>query len=162
MQRLNRLGTWGTAVQLDYVPGLGASAFVVFRRPAVGTGPAGFGDLIETGQAIQRFWLTATQLGLALQPTLATVAFAEYGETGKDFTTDQSLRGKAKALAAAFRRQLKVAPADVVFIARIGEPRPRLPCYRSVRLPLDALIERQPAGQKSASGGNPEPLLLPQ
>ena len=83
MQRINRLGTVGTAAQLDYLPGLGSAGFVVFRRPAGGTGPLSFTELIECGRAIQRFWLTVTRLGLVMQPTLAMLAFAEYRGKGR-------------------------------------------------------------------------------
>jgi sulfur-carrier protein adenylyltransferase/sulfurtransferase len=144
MQRLNRLaGTWGTAAQLDYLPALGAGAFVVFRNAATETGADRGSRLIEAGRAIQRFWLTTTKLGLAMQPTLAMLAFAAYGESETGFTVDAAVQRKAVKLAGHFGSSLGLAPAEVVFVARVGEPRRRLPSVRSSRLPLDRLIERQ-------------------
>ncbi len=141
MQRINRLGTVGTAAQLDYLPGLGSAGFVVFRRLAGGTGPLSFAELIGCGRAIQRFWLTVTRLGLVMQPTLAMLAFAEYGERDAPFTVDPTLRRKAKTLATAFRRTLGVGPEDVLFVARVGTPIRRLPAVRSTRHSLDVLVE---------------------
>jgi nitroreductase len=141
MQRMNRLlGTGGTALQTDILPGLAASAFFLARRPAGAAAPS-LAQLLEEGAALQRVWLTATQLGLAMQPTLAMIAFAEHGARDAAFTADARLKGKARALAAAFWKTLGAAPEEFAFVARIGEPRPRLHRVRSVRLPLEALIE---------------------
>jgi molybdopterin/thiamine biosynthesis adenylyltransferase/nitroreductase len=153
MQRLNRLaGTWGTAAQLDYLPALGAGAFVVFRRATTETGADRGSGLIEAGRAIQRFWLTATRLGLAMQPTLAMVAFADYGQSGASFTADATLRRKAATLAERFRSWLGVPPDEVVFVARVGEPHPRMPSVRSSRLPLEQLIETEESGGAKETG----------
>jgi nitroreductase len=151
MQRMNRLGTLSTAAQLDYLPGLGSAGFVVFRRLAGGAGPLSFAELIGCGRAIQRFWLTATRLGLVMQPTLAMLAFAEYGERDAPFTAEPTLRRKAKALATAFRQTLGVGPEDVLFVARVGTPVRRLPMVRSVRQSLETLIE-------AAAGPEPSPV----
>ncbi len=139
MQRLNHIaGTWGTAMQTDTLPGLLSGAYLVAKYP-----PSG-GDtlsLLRAGQGLQRLWLTATQLGLAMQPMLAPLAFAHYGETEAPFTADARLREKAKTLADEFRRTIGVSAAETVFLARIGEPRQGLPSCRSTRLPLADLIE---------------------
>lgn len=150
MQRLNRLaGTWGTAAQLDYLPGLASGAFVVFRRNAMEAAADSGGGLIQAGQAIQRFWLTATRLGLAMQPTIAMLAFAEYGQNGTSFTAEAALRSKAATLAGHFRNWLAVTPGEVLFVARIGEPKRRLPSVRSSRIPLAKLIE-SPAPERAS------------
>lgn len=144
MRRLNHLtGTWGTAAQLDYLPALATAAFVVFRRPAEVEPNQTASDVIEAGRALQRFWLTATRLGLAMQPTIAMLAFAEYGQNGTRFTADTALNGKAAKLARRFQAWLGVAPSDVMFVARIGEPRARIPSIRSSRLPLEQLLEAE-------------------
>src|SRR5262249_42871589 len=68
-QLMNRLGgATSAALEMDYVPILCcASAFTLrFATPAErDRGPE---DLLRAGEKIQRFWLTATRLGLALQP----------------------------------------------------------------------------------------------
>lgn len=140
MRRMNRLlGTGGTALQTDILPGLASAAFFVARR-APGAEP-GLGTLLAEGAALQRVWLTATRLGLAMQPTLAMIAFAEHGARNSDFTADAALKTKARALAEAFRATIGAGPEECAFVARIGQPRPRIAGTRSVRLPLETLIE---------------------
>jgi hypothetical protein len=159
MQRLNRLaGTWGTAAQLDYLPGLAAGAFVVFRHNTMEGAADPRGGLIQAGRAIQRFWLTATCLGLAMQPTVAMLAFAEYGQNGTSFTTEAALRSKAATLARHFQNWLAVTPGEVLFVARIGEPKRHLPSIRSSRIPLDKLIERQALEGTSRPAGVSMPV----
>jgi molybdopterin/thiamine biosynthesis adenylyltransferase/nitroreductase len=139
---LNRLGGALTAaLQMDYLPGMASAAYFVVRRPAVeGQGPAAPPALIEMGRSLQRFWLTATRLGLAVQPTLATVAFSHYGEQHIAFSTEGGLSARAEHLAQTFRQTLGVGPAEVVFTGRIGEPHPRLPTHRSTRRKLADLM----------------------
>jgi nitroreductase len=139
---LNRLGgTLIASVQMDLLPGLYSGAYFVLRRSAASAGntdsPA---DLMQMGRAIQRFWLTATRLGLAMQPTVATVAFADYGERKIKFSSEPGLSGQSEMLAQAFRDTLGVAAEEVVFMGRIGEPNRSLPTHRSTRRPLVDLI----------------------
>lgn len=127
-------GTLTAAVQMDYAPGLGSAAFFALRQPrGASSGLERVADLLGKGQSIQRFWLTATRLGLAIQPAFATLIFAHYGEKSARFTTDPSLCRKAEDLAASFRQVLGSATDDFVFMGRIGEPRPGLPIDRSTR-----------------------------
>jgi hypothetical protein len=149
---LNRIaGTGMAALQMDYRPILASAAcFAVrFAHPAP-TGDAATQPLIAAGQHLQRFWLTATRLGLAMQPLLATLIFADYGAKSIAFTTDTSVQRKAAALAAAFPRVFGAGPADFVFIGRIGEPLPRVGDCRSVRRPLAELMEPHQATGPSA------------
>jgi molybdopterin/thiamine biosynthesis adenylyltransferase/nitroreductase len=141
-QWMNRLGgTFSAAVQLDYLPALFSGAFFVMRVPAASkAGGSQVRSLLEAGEAIQRFWLTATSIGLAVQPMLAILAFAHYGDTGESFSAAPGLADKAATLARAFRDTTGTGPDDVVFIGRIGEARPRLPTPRSVRRPLSQLV----------------------
>lgn len=137
MRRLNQAGTFGPALQMDYVPGVRSAAFVIFPGP----GPrCDTGRLLAIGQAIQRFWLTTTSLGLAMQPTIAPIAFGRYGDSKRAFSADQRLVSRATDLAQQFRRTLGLAPSEVVFMARVGEPSPRMPNVRSTRLALRDLI----------------------
>ncbi|MGI4943753.1 MAG: hypothetical protein ACRYHQ_24835, partial [Janthinobacterium lividum] len=80
-----------------------------------------------------RFWLTATRLGLAMQPGLATLIFSHYGAHGLAFTADPGLQAKARKLAARFQAVLGRHPDSLVFLGRIGQPRPGLPKVRSIR-----------------------------
>ena len=61
-------------------------------------------NLLTAGERIQRFWLTATRLGLAMQPALAVLSFAHYGENETAFTADPALQEKSRILASAFRK----------------------------------------------------------
>ncbi len=142
MRMLNRAGTFGAAAQLDHLPALRTGAFAVFSLPAGNAGPE---SILRAGEALQRFWLTATRLGLAMQPTIAPIAFARYGETGHAFTANSRLRDKARGLAQAFRDTLGMAPSQAVFLARVGEGRRKLPMVRSGRLPLAELMIADPS-----------------
>ena len=124
-------------LQLDYIPGLASAAFFTMRLAGGPLTPDRRVDsLLRAGQSLQRFWLTATRLGLAMQPALAIVAFADYGERNAAFTADSVQRRKAVSLAAAFRGAVGKPASDYVFMGRIGVARPKLPLARSVRLPL--------------------------
>jgi len=138
---LNRLGgTWAVAAQLDLWPGLASGAFFTMRLAGPDPSPSARVDtMLHAGRSVQRFWLQASRLGLAIQPTLATLAFSHYGAVDAPFTAQESVRRKAGALAGTFRRFLGNDPDCFVFIGRIGEPRARLPLHRSTRRGLDQL-----------------------
>ena len=147
MRLLNRLGgTAMTAAQLDRWPAWNSAGFFVVRTRAASHPPTDMARLLWTGQCLQRFWLTATQLGLSVQPVLATLAFAAYGASGEVFSQDPSLCAKAARLARRFATVTGRAPEEVVFIGRIGAAKPGLPGARSTRLALDQLIMRSTPG----------------
>jgi sulfur-carrier protein adenylyltransferase/sulfurtransferase len=163
LRLLNRLGgSWSTAAQLDLLPGLASGAFFTMRlaHPAgeAATAPdQRMTMLLRVGEAVQRFWLEASRLGLAMQPGLAVLAFAHYGETNTAFSADPTVVRKSRSLAARFRQVLGDSPDEFVFIGRIGEPLPRLPVTRSTRLPLDQLVEGDRRGHvQPASPGRIE------
>jgi hypothetical protein len=142
MDRLNRwVGTTGAAIQLDYVPGLASAAFFSLRLTEAlpSAPPARTVALLRAGTAVQRFWLTATRLGLAMQPSLATLIFAYYGRTDEGFTTDAKAKAKAQRLNAAVTEALGNLDR-VVFLGRLGKRRTSLPGARSIRLPISELI----------------------
>ncbi len=149
MDRMNRvLGTGLAALQLDVVPGLRSAAFFSIRAlepvPREGRATA----LLAHGERLQRFWLTATRLGLAMQPALATLAFADHGANGTAFTADERLRARAARLAPEAARVL--GPLEgLLFLGRIGQRPDGLPGPRSVRRPLHALV--QETGAQNAS-----------
>jgi len=134
----NRLGGTGlSAAQMDYVPILASSALFDIRLK----GPTAMQEdrraqLLDAGGCLQRFWLTATQLGLAMQPLLAIVCLAHYGATRTPFTQERGLLARSEKLAGLFDRAIGAAPSEVVFLGRVGEPFARLPTHRSVRRPI--------------------------
>lgn len=138
---LNRiLGTGAIELQLDLLPGWRSAAFFTLRqcsRPEDGLERTR--SLLRAGQHIQRFWLTATRLGLAMQPAYATLIFAHYGEHPGLFTAEPSLQARAERLASAFHQAFGAAPDDILFIGRIGEPIPGPVRGRSIRRSLAQL-----------------------
>jgi hypothetical protein len=147
---LNRYlaGTLAPRVELDLVPGLACAAHValVAREP-----PASIDDYVAAGRAVQRFWLTATALGLQFQPSYTPLVFARYAREGVRFTTRERAIAQARAVGGALARLLGADTAPrTVFMGRIGEGRPAR--ARSVRLPLERLLAPPPrAGDQSSS-----------
>ena len=143
MRGINRaFGTGAASLQLDLLPALGSAAFFTLEPHGAALGETRIDCLLRQGEAVQRFWLTATALGLAMQPALAVLAFAHYGAEGVPFSNDARLLPKARRLAERFRLALGREPGQVAFLGRIGEPFPGLPKARSVRQPLSALWQQ--------------------
>eukprot|EP01037_Dinobryon_pediforme_P005279 gene5279-5332_t len=135
----NRLfGTFAAALQLDLAPGAASAAFFVLETPDWER--ASPEQVLSAGRAIQRFWLTAAQLGLSMQPALAITIFADHGAKGTPFTTQPDLMEKAKALSQHFKATLGIAPQDCAFMGRIGQTLGERPQSRSVRRPLSELM----------------------
>ena len=138
VQLMNRWfgGTLAPRLQLDLLPGLFCAAHfaLVARRP-----PRDIDDRVRAGAAVQRFWLTATLLGLQLQPQYTPLVFAEYVRRKVDFTGVQGARRRAAWVERRLARLLgeEGAPATV-FLGRLGYGRPHF--ARSLRLPLDRLL----------------------
>ena len=137
---VNRLGSpFFAGLQMDLLPGLFSAAYCAFRVPArsqdAGEAAA---QLLRVGQAVQRFWLTATSLNLAMQPCVAPLAFSHYGATQTPFTTSTRER-KTAALLAQKTRSVFAQTQNPIFLARIGYPHGR-PISRSTRIPLDQLL----------------------
>ena len=134
MQRINKvLGTGGASAQLDLLPGLNSSAFFAIRASAETTPEAG--TLLRYGRHLQRFWLTASRLGMGMQPALATLIFADHGVRQTRFTTDPALLRRAEVLGASVKAMLGPV-GQIHFLGRIGPRRPGLPGPRSIRRPL--------------------------
>ena len=139
-QFLNRLGSPIFAgLQMDVLPGLFSSAYFAFRMPPASGRDDRVSQILRAGQALQRFWLTATRLGLAMQPCLAMLAFTHYGLTEEPFT-DNARERRVAARIARKARAIFARPEELVFVGRLGFPRPRKVESRSVRLPLAGKI----------------------
>jgi hypothetical protein len=136
---LNRFfgGTVAPRLELDLAPGIACAAHCVLVAERV---PTTIDDYIAIGRALQRFWLTATSLGLQFQPEYTPLIFARYVREGRPFTATASAVERAQATRTALERLLG---ADVVgraaFMGRIGAGEPAR--ARSLRLPLDALLK---------------------
>lgn len=143
---INRLfGTGALSLQLDYIPAWRSAGFFTIRqRDLPGTGEARTVALLRAGQKLQRFWLTAARLGLAMQPAYATLIFAQYGADGTEFTTDRGVMRRARRLADRFKSTFDAHPADILFLGRIGEPVRGRDHGRSTRRSLAELTTSEP------------------
>ncbi len=129
-------GTLAPRLEMDLLPALacGAHFAIMAKHP-----PHTLDDYVAAGRATQRFWLTATRLGLQLQPAYTPLVFHEYTRDGIVFTTDARKRRHATRITAALTDRLGVGNVDrVVFLGRIGHGPP--PASRSVRRPLATLM----------------------
>ncbi|MBK1612249.1 molybdopterin biosynthesis protein MoeY [Rubrivivax gelatinosus] len=111
-------GTWMPRIELDLLPALGCAAHFVILAPA----PALTVEAnVAAGRAMQRFWLTATALGLQLQPEMTPLIFARYAREGRRFSQTPGAFEAAAAVATGFER---IAGADAlargVFVGRVG------------------------------------------
>ena len=139
---LNRYfaGPLTPVIEMDVLPGLRCAAHFAFTCPQLHT--TRDETLISVGQALQRFWLTATSLGLVMQPAFATIAFAYYGERASDFSSVPGAGNKAKIIAQQFKAILGFGSEQTPFLGRIGRPLGAPPRTRSVRLALQELLYR--------------------
>ena len=130
-------GTLLPRLALDITPGIRCAAhFVVIAKQE----PRTMSDRVRAGRAIQRLWLTATQLGLRMQPSYTPLVFARYAREGRRFTESQRAQRAAHDIA---RKLQMLVGADqaakVVFMGRVGIARAP-DVGRSLRLPLSRLI----------------------
>jgi nitroreductase len=145
--RLNRYaaGTLAPRIELDLVPGLACAGHAALVAPHP---PRTIDDYVAAGRALQRFWLTATRLGLQFQPQYTPLVFARYVRDGVAVTATASAQAKARAIAARLEGLLGAAASNTVFMGRIGHgPAARA---RSLRLPLAALM--LPAASAGTTG----------
>lgn len=130
------LGTIAPRVQLDLLPALccGAHLALVADRS-----PVDIVDHVEAGSAMQRLWLTATSVGLHLQPEMTPVIFNWYARAGRPISAVPELNltvGQlAHRIAGLFGEE---ASGRLVFMGRVGvSSRPQ---SRSMRRELAELM----------------------
>ena len=130
-------GTLLPRLELDVVPALACAAhFLIAARSA----PRGIDDYVAAGMAVQRFWLTATQLGLQLQPEMTPLIFSIYARGNREFSAREESLDRARDVGADLARLMGDACLETaVFMGRIGTgPRPT---SRSTRLDLETLLK---------------------
>ncbi len=131
-------GTLMPRLEMDIVPGLCAAAHFTLASKK----PLNKNDtdaLLTMGGAIQRFWLTITKLGLALQPSYAALVFGYLGSRRIAFSKEEILNKKAQKLAANFAQLYEKYINDIVFMGRVGIPAGILDS-RSLRKPLNEML----------------------
>ncbi|SEN06845.1 Nitroreductase family protein [Nitrosospira multiformis] len=128
-------GTWAPRIQMDLIPGIACAAhFVILANQQ----PRGIDDFVGAGRAMQRFWLTATKLGLQLQPEMTPLIFARYARNDIIFTREKGLTEQAKHISQKMECLIgSEASKYAVFMGRVGAG--SSPSARSVRLPLSRL-----------------------
>jgi hypothetical protein len=129
-------GTWAPRLQLDLLPALACAGhfFLIANKP-----PSAIDDFIAAGRAIQRLWLTATRLGLQLQPEVTPLIFARYARNALVFSRHPGSRESAARLARRLEKEIGVAnTAQAVFMGRVGAG--PAATTRSLRLPLESLL----------------------
>jgi len=129
-------GTILPRIELDLWPGINCAAhFIIVAEKA----PVSVEDYLDAGRSIQRFWLTATQLGLQLQPEMTPLIFSGYVRQDIQFTKEKSVFEYAQKLARRFDSLLGgVDLEDAVFIGRIGCGKAAY--ARSIRLAVNELL----------------------
>lgn len=131
---LNRYfaGTLIPRLQLDLIPALRCAAhFIIVSKTELDD----MDDYLEGGGALQRFWLTATSLGLQLQPEMTPLIFSRYAAASVEFTCDSDAMSTAQKLAVELGDIIgKSALERMVFMGRIGVG--SNPLARSIRIPV--------------------------
>lgn len=124
-------------IEMDLLPGLFCAAhFAILASKA----PETIDDYAAAGRAVQRFWLTATSLGLQLQPEVTPLIFGRYVREGREFSRLPSAVRSAERI---YRRLSILLPDESVeqsvFMGRIGEGRSAT--SRSMRKPVKNLLQ---------------------
>lgn len=123
-------------LQLDLIPGWACAAHYALLAPKT---LETVDDYMEAGRVMQRFWLTATQLGLFVQPQMTPVIFTRYHRTHRTFTIYKHADDMVKQLNQ--RLLALMGGRDIsalYFMGRLGfGPKPT---SRSIRLPLEVLL----------------------
>ena len=136
-------GTLASQVEMELLPGMFCAGHFLLLRRTPPTAADSSTAAILAGQALQRFWLTASSLGLVMQPNMATLCFAYYGRKEICFSADASALPQARHVAQRFNRlcaSRDANPDEVVFMGRIGTPQSRPLQSRSIRRPLADLL----------------------
>jgi len=122
-------------IEMDLVPGYFCAAHFAIQADEA---PRTIDHYVDAGRAVQRFWLTATSLGLQLQPEITPLIFSRYVREGRAFCRLPGAMETATKLSARlsglFRNN---TVGQAVFLGRIGNGRSA--ASRSLRLPVKKL-----------------------
>ncbi|HPR07624.1 MAG TPA: nitroreductase family protein, partial [Denitromonas sp.] len=103
------LGTVAPRIQLDLIPAMACAAHLLLRPKAP---LVGVEDYVRLGEAMQRVWLTATSVGLHLQPEMTPVIFRWYVRAGRPISKQAGIDDRADALTGMFERMVGALPED--------------------------------------------------
>lgn len=130
------MGTIVPRIQLDFIPSIACAAHLLLRPEKP---PKSLCDYVEAGIAMQRLWLTATAIGLHLQPEMTPVIFRWYARAGRGISAKNAINRKVGLLASKFEVLVNASSdQDFSFFCRVGQSKP--PKSRSLRKSLSQLI----------------------
>lgn len=128
-------GTIVPRLELDLLPSIACGAHFVILR---GNKADHIDDYVDSGRALQRFWLRATSLGLQIQPEMTPLIFSAYVRDGVQFCESSHLQGQATAISQRLERLVGANNMPrVVVMGRIGAG--NRTSARSTRLSLEQL-----------------------
>ena len=138
MNFLNRYmgATIAPRIQMDFLPGIACAAHLLLIAREK---PDGLSAYLQAGAALQRLWLTATRVGLHLQPAMTPIIFRWYSRSGRKFSAVPELAVRAEKLTERFEQLAGASPdTHFAFFCRVGESKP--PWARSIRKSLSDLL----------------------
>lgn len=136
------LGTILPRIELDFVPAIACASHMLLRPKQ---NPITLQDWITAGMAMQRLWLTATHLGLHLQPEMTPVIFRWYVSAGRPISRNPAINDGARKISTQFEAIANATSDDAFsFFCRVG--RSRTPKSRSLRKDLTDLMIDKPQG----------------
>jgi hypothetical protein len=135
---MDELGAWRAGKMLGVQTQMAlarSSAVAMISVPR--DGRRGF---VRGGMALERFWLAATGLGIAVQPSAPVYVYAndehELIELGGERHVDELYRQRE-----ALRRWWGMGTEDMIMVLRLFVAEP--PSVRSIRRPLEVVLERR-------------------
>lgn len=134
------LGHLFPRLQMDLLPGLRCGAHFALLAPEP---PSTVDDYLAAGQALQRFWLTVTQIGWLVQPEMTPVIFSRYHRRGLTFTKMQAVASKVAPLNQTLESLIGPKRVErVFFMGRTGKM--PVPSARSIRKQVEELVVTAP------------------
>ena len=124
-------------IEMDLIPGLFCAAHFVILADEV---PTTIDHYVAAGRAVQRFWLTLTQLGLYMQPEMTPLIFARYARDNIQFSRTDEMNDRGLVVAKQLSSLIGENESNLgIFMGRVGAG--IAPTARSVRLPLKRLMD---------------------
>ena len=129
-------GTIAPRIQLDFLPALACASHALLKPKQ---GHSGLNDHLATGIALQRLWLTASSLGLHLQPEMTPVIFRWYVQADRQISVKPEINTGAIKLARRFEHLSSAQPdTSFAFFCRVGHS--KTPNSRSLRKEVRELL----------------------
>ena len=129
-------GTIAPRVQLDFLPALACASHILLKPKK---GQTRLDDHLAAGMALQRLWLTASSLGLHLQPEMTPVIFRWYVQAGRQISAKPQINAGAIKLARQFELLVSAQPdTGFAFFCRVGHS--KAPRSRSLRKEIRELL----------------------